>query len=571
MTDIVNVAVSDSGKTLHLTGTFSLLRKIEEETDTWAHWKDRQLRMPASRMAYKALSRTLSPDQLITTEAVKAIFSEYKNLEKTALDTLYDKAQPVAAIEGYIFGGQYVPYEHQKKAFSLSRDKKGFALFMEMGTGKTRIIIDEAADLYERGLIDMCLVVAYPSGVPSQWIHEAIPTHMPDRIKVKTWVRHPGRKVPNDIWEPFKGLKFYGLNVEQLQVKSGVKLLNDIIESVPDKRVLLVFDESTSLKSHRSNRSKAGWALAKKANYRRILTGTPITQGMHDLYSQFKLIDPDIIGATSFTAFRNRYCRMGGYERQEIIGYRNVEELMELIHGYSFRVRKEDCLDLPPKVFVRKEIDMTPEQKSLYDKMKKDYFIKLENGEILDGTIGAVRIMRMQQTMSGHIPIIENEKTVGWEPIRNKRIEMTKHILSGVDGKTIIFCKFTPDVEQLVQELSDSCLEYSGRINHTKRHDVLKEFKDNPQKKVLVSQIRAGAMGLDMWYAQNVIYFSCDWSYELHYQSQDRIHRSGQTKTCTYFTILIPNTVDTMIQDIIQNKHDFAKMCLDKEYLQRVL
>ncbi len=506
-----------------------------------------------------------------TTPDAKEVFAEFKIKAKAEDEARALKAQTAIVVDDYTFGGKYDPWDHQVKAFALSKNSEAFGLFMEMGTGKTRVIIDNAAYLYEKGMIDMCLVIAYPSEVPAQWIDEALPTHMPSRIKYKTWVRRPNKKIPEDIFKPCKELKFYALNVEQMQVKSGKELVEKLLRSVPGKRILLVFDESSTLKAGATARSKFAHEMAPLANYRRILTGTPIGQGIEDLYSQFLLLDREIIGASSFTGFRNRYCRMGGFENRKIVAYRNVNEIMERTGSYTFRVRTAEALDLPRKNFIDVPIEMTPEQLKLYAQMKKHYFVQLENKEIVKGSMALSRMLRLQQIVCGHLPIIKNEKTVGWTPIKNNRLSRVKHILSGVDGKTIIASRFSADIEQIVEMLGPECVEYSGRVNQSRKEEAKYLFNEDSQVKYLVGQTQAISHGLDLQVANNMILYARDYSFERWKQIIARIHRGGQTKVCNYFTFITPKSIDMMIGNVLKNKHDFQEKALDEDYLRRYL
>lgn len=566
----VSVDVTPSLKTLRLTGPMSLLRIIEEGTDTWAHWKGRVLEMPAVRQSLDQIIRVTGPDRLVYTDRGRQVVDSFAQIVQQAEETQARKTGKIVQVDDYTFAGTLDPWEHQLRAFGLGHGKPAFGYFMEQGTGKTFVVINEAAYLWEKGLIDLCLVIAWPSGVPSQWIYEALPAHMPARIPIKTWVRRPGRKIPPDIFEPFAGLKFYAVNLEQLQVASGVDLVKQILGSVPGKRVLLVFDESSRLKAPQSKRSREAWKLAEMANYRRIMTGTPITTGIQNLYSQFRLLDPNIIGVSSYTGFRNRYCRMGGWDDRQVIDYKNVEELMNLVHGYTFRVRARDCLDLPADHIIPVRVEFHPEQQRMYEQMRDDYFLDLGNGTILDGDTGGKRIMRLQQIVCGHVPEQRDGRTVGWAPVKNHRLETAQGVLDGCDGKSLIFCRYTADVQQMVEMLGDRCLEYSGKVGPDAKDYAKHTFKttDLPY---LVVQEQSGSHGLDMPYAQNILYFSRSFSYENWEQSQKRILRGGQKNICRYFVLQTPNSVDMMIEDVIRNQYDLATKCLDGEYVRRFL
>jgi SNF2 family DNA or RNA helicase len=574
----VTVDTTLSGKTLKISGAMSDLRRIEEITDTWANWTDRTLNLPAVRLAYQGLLEAVPEDRLVITPAAQTVIDGFLELARQEDEMKRQLASQAVTVDDYQFGGMFPkPWEHQLRMFSLAKGKKTFGYFAEMGTGKSRVIIDEAAYLFEQGHIDMCLVIAWPSAVPSQWIEEAVPTHMPDRIKTHLWVRRPGKKPLPECFEPMPGvLKFYALNIEQLSIASGVKVIEDLLRSVKDKRVLLVFDESSKIKHPHSKRTKAAVQAASLATYKRICTGTPITQGMKDLYAQMLVLDKNIIGANSFTAFRNRYCRMGGFESRQIVGYKNVEELMGKVQSHTFRIRKNECMDLPPKQFITRRVELTAMQKKFYNQMKDDYFIKLKNGAFLSGEMGAQRIMRLQQIASGFLPKVEeledgSMKTVGYEPLSNNINEEVYAILENVDGKTIVFCRYIPNIIELMKLNEDTAVEYSGRVGPSGKEQSMFLFKNAPEKRVMIAQLDAASHGLDLNFAQNVIYVSRSWSYETDAQSQDRIHRGGQTKICSYYYLSIPGTVYDMVDDVLKKKLNMAKMCLDYNYVSRFI
>lgn len=567
---MIKIDVTPTLKTLRLTGRMVDLRLIEGETSTWARYKDRTLELPAVRGALDAIFRAhdestveITPDALKVIKRVDALAEQEEAARKA-------KEQDYHHLDDYEFGGKFPPWEHQRKAFALSRKALSFGYFMEMGTGKTRVGIDLAAYLFEQGHIDACIIYA-PNGVHRQWMESAIPEHIPSRINHSTWAHRPTRKEPEDLLKATPGkLKFLSLNSEQLSVKSGQDRLTRFIATIGAHRLLVIVDESSMFANPRSKRTQFLVKTCAEVAYKRILDGLPIAKGLQDIYSQFDFLNPDIIGVSSFTGFRNRYCKMGGWEGRAIVGYKNVSELLERTRGHSFRVRKEDCLDLPKKMDpVQYWIDMTPEQKKLYDQMKKNLFILLESGEVLKGDIGAVKVMRMHQIACGHLP----DGKGGWAPVKNHRFTALKKILDRIDGKTVIMCRWVPDVLQLVETLGNSCVEYSGRVGANDREAAIYALQNDPDVTSIVVQEAAGGVGVDglQQAANNMIYFSNMPSTRLRKQSEDRIHRGGQTKVCSYWDIVIPNSVDTMILDVIKNDFDFATKCLDSEYLKQFI
>ena len=221
---------------------------------------------------------------------------------------------------------------------------------MEQGTGKTKVIIDNAAYLYGRDEISALIVIA-PNGVHRNWLSKEIPAHMPDWCDYKSVYYYSGISAKdtakfNDIISAQDCLKIFAFNCEAFVSKKAVSFMEKIILS---NKVMLVVDESSRIKTPGAKRTKVITKFSKDVKYKRIMTGTPVTKGPEDVYSQFKFLDPYILGYDSYYSFRARYCVMGGFENRQIVSYNNIDELTQAIEGHSFRVLKKDCLDLPEK------------------------------------------------------------------------------------------------------------------------------------------------------------------------------------------------------------------------------
>ncbi len=263
------------------------------------------------------------------------------------------------------------PYEHQQRTFLRLRDEKVFALFHEQGTGKTKILLDNAADLYERGKIDALIVVA-DNGIHRNWITDEIPEHWPPRIKMATFIWRSSKANGKGYQALFDNLLkldmiIFAMNIDAVITPNGWKALTRILK---ERRVMMVVDESTSIKTPGAKRTRAIVKAGRHALYRRIATGTPVAEGPFNLFSPFQFLDPNIIGTRSFYAFKTEF----GVWRKEtrpsdgrsypvLMEYRNLDILMNRVAPYSDRVLKRDCLDLPPKVFQKRYFELTKEQR----------------------------------------------------------------------------------------------------------------------------------------------------------------------------------------------------------------
>ena len=261
------------------------------------------------------------------------------------------------------------PYAHQLTALEKSWNKENFAYFMEMGTGKTKVLIDNLAMLYDKGKIDGALIIA-PKGVVKTWYEQELPTHLPNHIDNTTvlWqsnITKTQQEKLNSVLENEMLLHILVMNVEALSTEKGVNFARKFINS---HKTLMAIDESTTIKTPTARRTKNIIMLGKQAKYKRIMTGSPITKNPLDLYTQCEFLDPWLLDFTSYYAFRNRYAEMKtmhlrGRSIQVVSEFKNLGELSETVKNFSYRVLKEDCLDLPPKNFIKRHITLTPAQK----------------------------------------------------------------------------------------------------------------------------------------------------------------------------------------------------------------
>jgi hypothetical protein len=480
--------------------------------------------------------------------------------------------------ESIDFPFKHQPYQHQLKAFSLARGKRAFGYFMEQGTGKTKVLLDDAADVFlnggEEGRIDTLIVVA-PNGVHAQWINEQIPEHLSPSVK---WaggytVASPSAEEAKNLARAvsFKGgLRIIAIHIDMLSHKKGQTLLSDLLRG---SRAMLVVDESSRIKDSSSKRTKTLLQMGKLAKYRRILTGTPISQGVEDLYSQFFFLDKHILGYDSVYAFRNHFCKMGGFQNKKIVGYVNEDELKRKIDSYTFRVLKEDCLDLPERNYIRQTVEFTDEQRKVYNDMKKDFFLDLEAG-MLTARMALTRLIRLQQLIGGFIwkrpvkdkgtgKIVEPEV---YQEFPNNRVGRTIDIIKEARGKVIVWIKFEGDHRLLTRALQEAKIGYVDYVGTTPKQDRqgnIQKFRDDPSIKVFLSSPKSGGIGLNLTAASEVIWYSRDFSLENELQANDRCHRIGQHFPVNYHYLITPKTVDERIDKILKSKKAVAENLID--------
>lgn len=476
----------------------------------------------------------------------------------------------------YVFKTE--PFKHQLHAFLRSRDELDFALLMEMGTGKTKVAIDTAAWLYLRGKIRLLVVIA-PNGVHRNWVDREIPAHMPEWCNPLTlaWsssldTTKKGRALIDSVcWgADHAGLRVVAFNVEAFQQLKGKArmLLERMLTAMP---AMLVLDESSRIKTPGATRTKTLCTLSKKARYRRILTGTPVTNSPLDLYSQFKFLGDGYLGFDNFYSFKHHYAEWSkehnwkaGKDYEKLVGYRNLPELTQRVEALSYRVLKRDCLDLPPKLYQQRSVEMTDQQEALYERLRKQTLLEVEQGSITMQNV-LTRMLRLQQVLGGFITTDDGKDVSIFERHRdNPRIMALLDYVEECSGKAIVWARFIPEIKALAASLRavygpDSVVEYWGDISKEDRERAVNSFQDDHTVRFFVGNQTTGGIGLTLTAAEYMHYYSNNFSYEVRTQSEDRPHRSGLTHAVTYVDYTTPGTLDEHITTALLRKYDVAR------------
>ena len=471
----------------------------------------------------------------------------------------------------FIFKTQ--PYAHQKEAFDASADKDNYALLMDMGTGKSKVDIDTTGYNFEKGKIDFALMVA-PKAVVANLANE-IETHLPERIARQVVIWKPSlTKTKRDELRELskkdpKTLKFLLMNVEAFSSKKGVDVAEYFVKNFD---VFMTVDESTTIKNRKAKRTKALCKIGEQCVMRRILTGSPVTRSPMDLYSQMDFLNPRILGFKSYFAFQGRYAvvqrrTMGAHSFNHIVGFRRLDELTEKLQEHSYRVRKEDCLDLPDKVYVKREVELTKEQTSAYTQMKHLALARLGSGELATTQNVLTQIMRLQQICCGHLT--DDDGTI--HEVKSNRLSSLLDICDEIQGKAIIWATWSMDIRSITEALRDrfSVLSVSplhGETPDSERQQIVESFQDRQSElRFIVGHPRTGGFGLTLTAATTVIYYSNSYDLELRLQSEDRAHRIGQTNKVTYIDLISPKTIDEKIVSALRGKIKIADQILGED------
>ena len=474
------------------------------------------------------------------------------------------------------------PYDHQQTAFQKSWKAQYHALFMEMGTGKTKVIVDTMGALFEEGEITHALVVA-PKGVFDNWVQLEIPAHLPDRIKryVVRWQPNFTKKYKEELLDvavPSRRLKdtlnVLVMNVEALSTRKGAAAALRYLDLNP--KSIMVVDESTTIKNRTASRTKTVIKCGEKAKYRRILTGSPVTKSPMDLFTQCNFLACEALNFKSYFAFQHRYAvmrkrTMGMKSFNEIVSFQRLEELSGKLGKFSTRVLKEECLDLPPKVYMRRKVEMTVEQKKLYAQMKEFALAQLGDGKLATTANVLTQIMRLHQIACGHF---QPDDDAPIEPIKHNRLEELLTICEENSGKSIIWATWTHDINTIKEALAkaygeDSVATYYGATPQDERQEIVRRFQDpNDPLRFFVGQPSTGGYGITLTEASAVIYYSNSYNLEHRIQSEDRAHRIGQTKSVTYIDLYTPHTIDEKITQALRDKINLAGEVLGEDLVE---
>lgn len=461
------------------------------------------------------------------------------------------------------------PFKHQQTALDLSLEKEAFALFMEQGTGKTKVVIDNACYLFKEGKIT-CLLVVAPNGVHRNWISDEFPTHCWEDVNYEPFIWRSAKTNNKNFQKSFQlishqqsdTLVVFAINIDAVITKKGRAAMKTLLKN---HEVMLVVDESTDIKTPGAKRTKAMRTMGKVAPYRRIMTGTPTAEKPLDLYGQFAFLKPEVFG-NSYYSFKHTYAI---WEEQWVasrprpfqvaVGWQNLDMLQEKIAPHSYRVTKDEALDLPPKLYTKRYFPLTKDQAFLYRSLRDDFVASFANGEIITADMALTRLLRLQQITCGYVPVDESEDGQVMREIagKNPRFEILKKVLEETTGSVIIWTRFRKDVDLICAEYGDEAVRYDGKTKTKDRDDGIERFQ-NGDARIFVGSPKAGGRGLTLHKATTVIFYSNYFGLETRIQAEDRAHRIGQEHPVLYIDIVAEGTVDEKIVKTLREKKRIA-------------
>lgn len=499
------------------------------------------------------------------------------------------------------------PYKHQLESFNRFKDQDFFALFMEMGTGKTKVAIDVASYLFEKSIIDAVLLVA-PNGVHYQWFAEQIPEHSPILFSRFLWDskkfdrRHYQRMYKEfDETQDFR-LKWFCINVEYFSTFAYERLFTAFMKK---HRCFFIVDESTRIKNPNAKRTKNIIALSKLSHRQIILTGTPVTNSPFDLWSMFEFLKGGfwdcnyfvfkhrhgifvkdlnpysgktyqrVINEKDYALIQNRVKKGDSLEKisaytgiseknlEYIIshpgftGYKNLDRLKENIKPFVSYAKKEDCLDLPPKVYERIYVEFAKEQKRIYSQLVDTYLTMYKDTELsVQNKVSLT--LRLMQVCGGYFPSPELKKPVLIGDNNVKIIRLIDELEEIGEERVIIWAHFVAEIEGIYDALKEAFPNwriglYYGKIDKELRKTLVKDFQ-NGNIKILVCNQQTASFGLNLQRSNLHYFFSNTYSLEHRLQAEDRSHRAGQKWPVVYKDLIIKKSVEEKVLKVLKNK-----------------
>ena len=450
------------------------------------------------------------------------------------------------------------PYAHQRAGLAFLAHLGGGALLWEMGLGKTKTAIDYCEYLAaRRGLDDattplqftpgLKVLVIAPNTVKRNW-----------RAEVMKHAGHDDVVVPTGTVEKrltqLATARYTIVNCELLSIGKAAIALQKVPWDV------VIVDESTRFKTPEAARTKALMRIRPK--HRLILTGTPITGNPQDAYAQFEWVAPGTFG-NSFWAFKERYLAKDFFGNITGIKPGMTDELRKRIDGHAYRILKEQVLDLPPKVYIDRTVEMEGEQKRAYQQMKDELRIEIEGRPDLTANNILTMLLRLTQVTAGFVGEKGAERWLGGA----KQTELIQLVNDELRGEqVVIFGLYQFELEQLWLQVAppstgldkwDQPPIIYGPTPEKRRAELVDQFQAG-DRRVLFCQTRTGGIGINLTKAQTAIYVTRGWSLEEYLQSQDRLHRIGQTGTVSIVHLVAEGSIDQEIAAALADKKNTA-------------
>lgn len=456
-------------------------------------------------------------------------------------------------------------FPYQQRALELVQRRNGRAgLFLEMGTGKTRVALTYCQEEGFKKILVVC-----PISVAGVWEDEV------RKMGLDFWVRNYTYSSINQraqmiACDEEMRMQYPLLVLVNYESFWRMPLRMALQKWKPD---IVILDEAHKIKGRTTRQAKFAHTLVSLVPHRLALTGTPITNGLQDLFSLYKFIDPTVFG-TRYADFESTYILKGGYMGHQIIGYRWEDEVRYKVGQTSYQISKAEALDLPERTDVMVPVRLDAKTRRSYDQIRKYAIAEIEgkgdDGQPKRGVVLArivlTTILRLQQVANGFSTTDDGEVIV----ISGEKLQACQDLVEGAAGQqVVIFCRFLKDIERLEATIPHS-LSIHGSIPQKERSARIHAFQTG-KVNALICQIQVASLGIDLSAASIGIFYSTGFSLTDFLQARDRIHRHGQTQKVTYYYLVGENTVEIKVYKALDAKQKIAAKVVDLDYARSLL
>lgn len=482
------------------------------------------------------------------------------------------------------------PMSHQVAGCRRLAAADRFAVGAEQGTGKTWMLLADTEARWKRNEVDALLVIA-PNGVHVNWVVREIPAHLEVPYTATFWLSTPSKKHQALLQrqlatalEPPRKLVIHAMNIDAVNTKAGLAHAEKFIATFAPGRVIMVVDESHTIKNIDAKRTQRVIALGKQVAIRRIASGTLVANSPLDLFSQYEFLANGLLGTRSYRAFVSEYAelmpassalvqsvvqRTGARGVPQIVAknkdgtlrFRNLAKLSGLMAPHTFRVTKDECLDLPEKIYQTYYFDLEPQQRAMYDQVKSERNWVRDDGSI-DTFTALTVITKLRQITSGFILVDGAPTTLAYS---KPRLDALLEIVETYPGPMIVWASFREEIRQIAATLraaGETVREYYGDTTQADRTAAINDFQLG-KARIFLGNPAAAGLGLTLTAAETAVYYSSSFSLSERLQSEDRCHRIGTTHHVVYIDIVGRDTIDERIAHALQTKKLTAEMIMN--------
>jgi hypothetical protein len=450
-------------------------------------------------------------------------------------------------------------FENQDVANEKMFGKKKFALYPDLGTAKTFMLLRDFFQMWQADLVDDLLIIA-PVNVHAQWIDEELPNTTGIECDAFAWPERPrlekGRKP-----------RVFAIYPEAFRrkTKNGNAAWNFCKKYLQSARVGVVVDECQML-ANNSRQTRRIHTFKPLAHYRRVASGFPDAKGLIDYYRQYSWLGTDILDCTTKSQFEDRYVEKGGFRGKQIIGYKNQKDFYKRVAKHTYTVKLDDCIDMPERTWLRFPVDLTQQQRRLVDQVKEEFRAVLDDKNTLNMPMALQRITRIQQIACGFLPLLDDtgRKVVGLRKIPELRTKALESVLEGIKGKVVIWSRFSYCIKRLVEHFGDAAVGYYGGLDKAERADNKQRFQRDPKIKYIFAQGKSAGAGFNgLTVSRHSLYWSNWHGAQLRRQTERRQWRLGQSHAVVYGDFCAKGTYDDKIRNALIRQQDVADALRD--------